>query len=202
MPMHQDIHVAARRLLIRPAHTLLTLAIVALGIGSATAVFSVVDQTVLRAAPFPHADRLVDVLDINRNTGGGGSLFTPQKVVAWQTQSSFFERFEAYSYQQMDVTGSAEPERIGGLQVSLGLFSMLGAHPRVGRGFEPGDGGLGSERVVIIGDALWRKRLGGSADVVGQRMLLNDVPYTVIGVMPRKFRLLDKDESFWLPVDM
>ena len=202
MPMHQDIHVAARRLLIRPAHTLLTLAIVALGIGSATAVFSVVDQTVLRAAPFPHADRLVDVLDINRNTGGGGSSFTPQKVVAWQTQSSFFERFEAYSYQQMDVTGSGEPERISGLQVSLGLFSMLDAHPRIGRSFEPGDGGLGSERVVVIGDALWRKRFGGSADVVGQRILLNGVPYTVIGVMPRKFRLLDKDESFWLPVDM
>ncbi|MBA2305187.1 MAG: ABC transporter permease [Acidobacteria bacterium] len=140
--------------------------------------------------------------DINRNTGGGGSSFTPQKITSWQTQPSLFERFEAYAYQQMDVTGGAEPERLSGLQVSLGLFAMLEARPRMGRSFEPGDGAAGSARVVIIGDGLWRKRFGGQAEVIGQQMLLNDVPYTVIGVMPRKFRLLREDEAFWLPVEM
>jgi putative ABC transport system permease protein len=197
-----DIRIAIRRLASRPGYTLLMIATLALGIGAATAVFSVVDQTVLRPAPFPYAHRLVDVLDINRNTGGGGSSFTPQKITSWQTQTALFERFEAYAYQQMDVTGGVEPERLGGLQVSLGLFSMLDARPRMGRSFQQGDGAPGSERVVIIGDSLWRKRFGGQADVIGQQMILNDVPYTVIGVMPRKFRLLNEDEAFWLPVDM
>ena len=201
MPLTHDIRSAVRRLAARPAYTLLVIVTVALGIGAATAVFSVVDQTVLRPAPFPHADRLVDVLDINKATGGGGSSFSPQKIVAWQSQPALFERFEAFGFQQVDVTGTAEPERIGGLQVSLGLFSMLDVRPRIGREFQPGDGGPGSEPMVIS-EGFWERRFGGDASAIGQQLLMNDTPHTVIGIMPRRFRLLNADESFWLPYDV
>ena len=200
--MFEDIRIGVRRLAGRPAYTLLIVTTLALGIGAATAVFSVVDQTVLRPAPFPYADRLVDVMHIHSVTKSGGSSLTPDKILGWQGQPSMFERFEAYSFQQMDVTGGAEPERISGLNVSLGLFSMLDARPILGRAFQQGDGVPGSERTVIISEAVWRRRFAGQADVLGQQMVMNDLGYTIVGVMPRRFRLLREDESFWLPVDM
>ena len=197
-----DIRIALRHLTARPAYTMVIILTLALGIGAATAVFSVVDQTVLRPAPFAEAHRLVDVLHIDRNTGGGGSSLTPQKIVGWQSQPALFDRFEGYMYQQMDVTGEAEPERLGGLKVSIGLFPMLEVKPRLGRGFQHGDGAPGSERVVIISDALWQRRFGGDADVIGRQILLNNENHTIMGVMPRRFRLMDEKESFWLPVDL
>ena len=196
------IRLALRRLRVRPAYTALIVITLALGIGAATAVFSVVDQTVLRPAPFAQAHRLVDVLHISRATGSGGSSLTPQKIVGWRAQAALFEAFEAYTFQQMDVTGEVEPERLAGLSVSLGLLPMLGVQPRLGRGFQQGDGAPGSERVALISEALWQRRFGGEADVLGRRITLNDEPYTIIGVMPRRFRLLDEKESFWLPVDL
>src|SRR5687768_13425720 len=99
-----DIRIAIRHLTAKPAYSLLIVLTLALGIGAATAVFSVVDQTVLRPAPFAEAHRLVDVLHIHRQTGSGGSSLTPQKIVGWQSQAALFERFEAYTFQQMDVT--------------------------------------------------------------------------------------------------
>ena len=202
MSLTTDIRIAIRRLAARPGYTALILLTLALGIGASTAVFSVVDQTVLRPAPFPYAHRLVDVLHVHSVTKSGGNSLTPQKILGWQGQTAVFERFEAYAPQQMDVTGGVEPERISGLNVSLGLFSMLGVQPRLGRAFAAGDGAPGSGRVVIISDAVWRRRFGGTADALGQQMQLNDVPYTVVGVMPRRFRLLTEEEAFWLPVDL
>ena len=200
--MFHDIQIAARRLLLKPGYTALILLTLAVGIGAATAVFSVVDQTILRPAPFAFAHRLVDVLHINSTTKSGGNQLTPAKILGWQGQTAVFERFEGYAPQQVDVTGGGEPERISGLNISLGLLSMLGVQPRLGRAFADGDGAPGSERVVIVSDAVWRRRFGGSADVLGQQMLLNDVAHTVIGVMPRRFRLHNEEEAFWLPVDL
>jgi putative ABC transport system permease protein len=200
--LRHDIRAAVRRLASRPLLTLLSFTTLALGIGAATAVFSVVDQTVLRPAPFPHADRLVDVLHIHSVSKSGGSSVTPQKALGWQRQPSLFERFEIYAFQQMDVTGEAEPERLSGLNVSLGLLSMLDARPQIGRSFAAADGAPGSERVVLISDGLWRRRFGGEGDVLGRQIRLNEVDHTIIGVMPRRFRLLNAEESFWLPVDL
>src|SRR5688500_3682038 len=165
-----QLRIAIRHLTGRPAFTLLIILTLALGIGAATAVFSVVDQTILRPAPFPFAHRLVDVLHVHSVTKSGGNALTPQKILGWQGQPAVFERFEAYAPQQADVTGGTEPERINGLHVSLGLFSMLGVQPRLGRAFAVGDGAPGSEQVVIISDAVWRRRFGGDAGVLGQQM--------------------------------
>jgi putative ABC transport system permease protein len=202
MSIADDIRIAARRLAAKPGLALLSIATLALGIGIATAIFSLVDQTVFRSAPFLYAHRLVDVLDINRNTGGGGSSLSPRKILSWQHQPALFDGFEAFTSEQMDVVSGGEPQRLWGVTVSLGLMPMLGVRPQIGRGFEPGDGTPGSERVVLVSQALWRERFGGRPDILGQRILLNDIAHTVIGVMPRKFRLRGEDESFWLPIDL
>jgi putative ABC transport system permease protein len=191
-----------RRVVSRPGFTLLVVLPLALAIGAATAVFSVVDQTVLRAAPFAYADRLVDVLHRTGPSGGGGNSLTMDKIAGWQAQPALFERFEAYAPAQFVLSGDAEPVRVRGVRVSLGLFPMLGVGPRIGRSFEVGDGRPGSEPVVIISEMLWHMRFNGSPDALGRRITLNDEDYTIIGVMPRRFRLLSNEETLWLPVDI
>jgi putative ABC transport system permease protein len=197
-----DIRLALRRFISKPGHTLLMTLALALGIGATTAVFSVVDQTVLRPAPFAHANRLVDVIDYSRQQRGGGNNLSPQKILGWQEQPSLFERFEAYAPRTFDVTGTAEPERIKGLLVSTGLLPMLGVQPKLGRGFLDGDGRPESDAAVLISEAFWRRAFGGQPDVLGTRVLLNDEPHTIVGVMPRRFRLTGDHEDVWLPIDV
>lgn len=197
-----DLRLIFRRLAARPGFTLLIVLPVGLVIGAATAVFSVVDQTVLRTSPFAHADRLVDVLHLVKPSGGGGNNLSMEKIAGWQQQPAMFERFEAYSPLQLDLTDHAEPLRVRGLQVSLGLFDMLDVHPSVGRGFREGDGRPGSDPVAIISETLWRTRFGASPEALGQRLTLNDADYTIVGVMPRRFQLLSDEEAVWLPIDV
>jgi putative ABC transport system permease protein len=200
--MLRDIDLALRRFWFKPTQTVLMILILGLGIGATTAVFSVVDQTVLRPAPFAHANRIVDVIDFDRRSRGGGNSLVPAKILGWQTQHSLFERFEAYAPRTFDLTGDAEPERVQALIVSTGLFDMLGVQPRLGRRFIQGEGGPAGERVVVIGEALWQRRLGGREDVLGTHLVLNDEPYTIVGVMPRRFRLTGDKEALWLPYDL
>src|SRR6185437_3857801 len=130
-----DFKLAVRRLLARPGYTALLVAIVAVGIAAATTVFSLVDQLLLRQAPFAFADRLVDVYDTNRVKGGAGNSLTPEKIAGWQAQPALFERLEGAMPMQFDVTGGGDAERITAYAVSTGLFSMLGVEPRLGRDF-------------------------------------------------------------------
>src|SRR4051794_41930730 len=99
--MIHDFRLALRRFRLKPAHTALMIVILGLGIGAATAVFSVVDQTVLRPAPFAHADRLVDVIDIDRVRGGGGNLVSAAKIGCWGREWALFGGVEALPTRQV-----------------------------------------------------------------------------------------------------
>jgi putative ABC transport system permease protein len=197
-----DVRLAFRRLRSRPAATTVLIGIIAVGIGAAAAVFSVVDQTLLRPAPFLFHDRLVMALDTNRKTGGGGSSLTPAKIAGWQHQPSVFERFEGVAPAQFDITRDGPPERIMGIYVTPGLFSMLGVSPTFGRAFGTQDGQPGSARVAIVSDALWHSRLGGDTDALGRTLTLNGDAYTVVGVLPRRLQLMGEDVQVWLPYDV
>ena len=199
-----DIRTATRRLAGQPAATALTLCTLALAIGVAAAVFSIVDQLILRPPPFIHADRLVDVWNLNGPKGSGGSALPPAKVIGWQQQTSVFERFETYAGLTLDLTDSAEPARIDSRVVSLGLFEMLGISPYIGRPFQSGEGAPGSEKVAILGHAMWRTRYGGTPSVLGMRIVLNDEAHTIVGVLPKGTMLFNEadDEAVWLPFDL
>jgi putative ABC transport system permease protein len=198
----QDVRYAGRTLMSAPRASALIVAIIAVAIGASVTMFSIVDQTLLRLPPFAHADRLVDVHHLNSKGGGGGNQLAPAKIAGWQAQPAVFERLEAYAPRQFDVTGTAEPERIRGFVISTGLLPMLGVSPALGRGFVVGEGQAGAARVALISHGLWRRRFGGSGDVLGREILLNDQPHTIVGVMPRRFRLHGEEDDVWLPIDI
>ena len=200
--VRSDLRLAYRRLRSRPVATAVLVAIIAVGIGAAAAVFSVVDQTLLRSAPFLFPDRLVMALDTNRQTGGGGNSLTPAKLAGWQLQPSVFERFEGAAPAQFDLTREGPPERITGIYVTPGLFSMLGVFPAFGRPFAVGDGAPGSARVAIISHTLWQRRFGADADALGRTLTLNGDAYTVVGVLPRRLQFMGDEVQVWLPYDV
>ena len=183
-----------------PAFTAVAILIIALGIGATTAVFSVVDQTVLRRPPFLHGDRLVDVLNMRRG-GGGSSGHSAQKVLGWRDQTFVFERLESFVPRTFDLTGgSGEPERLSGLAVSPGLFNMLGVQPVLGRGFTADDAAPGADRLVLVSRRLAERRLGGTKTALGARIEMSGDGYTVVGVMPDSFMLLGR-EQVWVPIE-
>ena len=200
--LRTDLRTASRRLAGQAGSSGLTILTMALAIGVAAAVFSIVDQLILRPPPFPHADRLVDVWHLTGPEGSGGSALQPRKALGWQQQPSVFERVELYAGAPFDLTGEGLPRRISARVVSLGLFDMLGIKPFLGRSFTSGEGAPGSEKVVMLGHAFWQARFAGSADALGARLMLNDEPYTVVGVLPRNTMLLTDDEPVWLPFDL
>lgn len=196
-----DIRTVTRRLAHQPGSTALTTITLALSIGVAAAVFSIVDQLILRPPPFLHADRLVNVLHRTAPNGPGAGL-AAAKIRGWQQQPAVFERLEAYAGASFDLTESVQPERVTARVVSLGLFDMLGIRTHIGRPFAKGDGAPGSERVAILSHEFWRARFGGSPGVLGSRIVLNDERYTIIGVLRAATTLLSDDEPVWLPVDL
>jgi predicted permease len=197
-----DVRTAARRLAGQPAATALTVLTLALAIGVAAAVFSVVDQLILRPPPFLHADRLVNVWhQTGPNRSGGGGV-SPEKILGWQQQPAVFERLEAYIGASFDLTTSVQPERVTARVVSLGLFDMLGIRTHIGRRFAEGDGAPGSEKVAILSHEFWAARFGGSPGVLGSHIVLNDERYTIIGVLRPGTTLLTDHEPVWLPFDL
>ena len=197
-----DVRTAARRLAGQPAATALTVLTLALAIGVAAVVFSVVDQLILRPPPFLHADRLVNVWHQTGPNRSGGGAVSPEKILGWQQQPAVFERLEAYIGASFDLTASVEPERVTACVVSLGLFDMLGIRTHIGRPFAEGDGAPGSEKVAILSHEFWAARFGGLPGVLGLHIVLNDERYTIIGVLRPGTTLLTDHEPVWLPFDL
>lgn len=197
-----DLRTTVRRMVSQPMTTAFIVLTLAFAIGIAAAVFSAVDQLILRQPPFPHADRLVDVWHRNRANEDGGRPLRAEEIAAWQTQPAIFERIETSAVVPFDLTETERPERVSAFVVSLGLFDMLGMQPLIGRQFATGDGAPGSERVALLSYNFWRARYQGSPSVLGSRISLNDELYTVVGVMPRHARLRFDRVSLWLPLDL
>jgi putative ABC transport system permease protein len=186
-----------------PGFTLVTVLTLALGIGSTTAIFSVVDSIILKPLPYPEPDRLMRLYEVPRE-GGEGDRFstTVPNFMAWQQRSQSFELlgavFDDFSFQ---LTGAREPDRIEGALVSPGLFELLGKKPRTGRSLQESDGAPGAEPVIIASYRLWR-RLGGDPDLVGKTLTLNGRTFTVVGIMPDGFEFPDRKAEAWAPLAM
>ena len=199
----QDLRYAARRLLKAPGFTVVAMLTVAIGVGANTAIFSVIDSTLLNPLPYPDADRLVFLW---KQAPGSSLQTTPESedIAVWRERATSFEDIQVYSSAgALTLRGGDEPRRLIGLRVLPGFFDFLGVQPLRGRGFSEEEGRL-EERLAIIGYGLWRSHLGGADDVLGRTLTLDDEPYTVVGVMPRDFHFQAPfDESeLWLPLSM
>jgi predicted permease len=177
----QDIRYGLRRLWKAPGFTLAVVVVLALGIGATTAIFSVIDAALLRPLPYPEPERLVVIRDVQ---GQDAVVASYPEYLNWKRNTEVFSDLGAYWTISYPLTGAGEPETLQAVRMSASVPRMLGAVPRVGRAFTPGDDVRGSERVVLISERLWKRRFGGDPGVLGRAITLADQPYTVIGIIP------------------
>jgi len=191
--MLSDIRFALRMLVKSPAFAVVAVITLALGIGANTAIFSVVEGTLLRPLPFPHADRLVRVFEAGYENGarGGSMNLSEQTVRQWQEHSGeIFEGFAAGSGMNVTVGAVAgnSARSVQAARVTSNFLSVLGLSPARGRNFTKEEDTPGGPAVVIISDDFWRQYLGSQANVLGTTLTLDGVPHTIVGVMPKAFR--------------
>jgi putative ABC transport system permease protein len=203
----QDLRYGARMLMKSPAVTLVAIIALTLGIGANTAIFSVVHAVLLRSLPYAEGDRLAIVWE-NRQSGKGN----PQNVINlanffdWKDQNTVFSDMAAFFDQNVNLTGDGEPEEVPGQMATTNLFSLLRVNPIKGRTFSPDDGKPGEARVIVIGYDLWQRRLGGDPKIIGRKIILDNEPNEIIGVLPpevgwyvQKGSMISKAPEIWTP---
>ncbi|HTQ53674.1 MAG TPA: ABC transporter permease [Bryobacteraceae bacterium] len=203
---------ALRLLRKNPGFTLAATITLALGIGANTAVFSVLNAMLLHGIPFRDPQRLVMVWEANPALD---SLVAEriqtclQNFLEWRAQNRVFEDLAFFRYSSVNLTGGDKPEQVLAAPVSPGFFDLVGARGLLGRAFTPQESEPGRNDVVVLSDGIYRRRFGGSPGILGQRIMINGAPHTVIGVLPRSFHLPSfraGSEEFkpevWLPADI
>jgi putative ABC transport system permease protein len=196
--LKQDFRYAARSLAANPGFASVALVVLALGIGVNSAIFSIVNTVLLRPLPFRDADRLM-MLDEKWLPRFPHFEATPNDFLHWRQQSGAFSEMSAFAGTPFNLTGDDRPERIPGARVSANLTSVLGIEPILGRGFTSEEDEAGNDRVVLLGYRLWQRRFAGDPRVVGKAVMLNDISFTVVGVMPSGFRF-PQEAEIWKPM--
>src|SRR5262245_41131910 len=184
----QDLRYGLRLLLRSPGFALAAIVSVALGIGANTAIFSVVNTVLLRPLPYRDVDRVVVVWDSNPSRGWDTFAVSPGNFADWEARQKVVATLVGVRTRPLVLTGHDDPERLQGLLATEQFFDLTGTSPALGRAFAPGDFEAGAGRVVVLTDALWQRRFGGRADVLGTPLVLGDEAYTVIGVLPQGYR--------------
>lgn len=180
-----DVHTAFRGLRRAPTSTLVAACTLALGIGAATAIYSVAEPVLLEPSPYPDAQQIVTVWDRERD--GAESRVGYQTMMDVKRQSQTLASVGVASLWTTSVSGDGTPERLVGQRVSTGFLETLGVAPMLGRLFRPDEDRREMNRVVILSHGLWQRRFGGDSSVVGQDVLLDEMPFEVVGVLPATF---------------
>jgi putative ABC transport system permease protein len=195
-----DLRYAVRRLLHRPGFTAVSVMTLALGIGSTTAIFSVINGILLKPLPYPHSDRLVSLM----HTAPGINLkdlnMAPSLYFLYSDESRVFEDVSLWNEDTSTVTGLAEPEEVPALLVTHRFLPALGVQPALGRPFTAADEHPKSARTVMLSDGYWRSRFGGDPSVVGRSITVDGSLHEVIGVLPPSFRFMDFKTSLLVPL--
>lgn len=202
--MAGDLKYALRMLVKSPGFSAVAIITLALGIGANTAIFSVVEGTLLRPLPFPDPDRLVRLYEAADDSGARGSTLnlSEQTVRQWREYGrDIFEDIGAATGTNVIVGVSADDRarNVPGARVSANFFSVLGLPPTIGRNFTADEDRAGGPAVVIVSDDFWRQHLGTRADVLGTSLPIDGVPHTIVGVMPKAFRHPYR-ANLWLPL--
>jgi putative ABC transport system permease protein len=185
----QDVRYAARQLRRNPGFTAVAVLTLALGIGANTAIFSVVNATLLQPLPIRHASRLVVIWVNNREHGWSRIGPTGQDYLDWKEQSGSFYDMFLFEHGTGTVTGQGQPEQVAGLRVTTNFGDFFGIKPLLGRTFHRDEAG-GRHNFAILGYGYWQRRFGSDPSVVGRGMTLNGELYTIIGVLPTEFAAL------------
>jgi putative ABC transport system permease protein len=179
----KDIRYAVRSLFKHPGFTAIAVITLALGIGANTAMFSVINAVLLRPLPYRDPARLVTIWEESPERGMYQMPVSLANLRDWVDQNQTFEQISAYTFTNLNLTGTGEPARLLTVRSSANLFPLIGATPLVGRTFLAEEDKEGGNRVVILGHALWQSRFGSDPGIVGKSLTLNNQSHTVVGVM-------------------
>ena len=195
----QDLRFAFRTLAKKPGFTLVAILTLALGIGANTAIFSVINAVLLKPLPYPEPDRLAFLSESSEQV--------PDMSIAmanfndWREQNTVFSSMVAYQNNDAVLSGRGEPERLRLRRLSAGFASTLQPEILLGRGLSPDDDKVGAARVVLLGEGFWERRFGRDATILGQELVIDSEPYTVIGVVSSRlhgsWRQTDLFTSLW-----
>ena len=195
-----DIHYGLRQIRKNLSLTIVCAAVLAIGIGSATAVFAVLYDAILKPLPYRDAAQLVYV----HNEFPGSQLATTAASGPdyrdLSTHHEIFGETAAYYFNDFTMTGAGAAQHVDAVNASATLFPMLGMTPQLGRTFSPEEDRDGAAKVVILSDALWRGAFGADRNVLDRSIALDGVSYRVIGVMPADFNFSYPATQMWIPL--
>ena len=183
-----DLRYAVRMLLRSPGFSFIAIATIALGIGATTAIYSVIDATLLHPLPYPHPAELVRVVDDLPGVGAHGVGISVPEWRDLQSSGIFQSAAITGTGANVNLTGSAQPLRLSFKQVTPNYFAVLGVDAQMGRTFDANDATPGYNLEVVISDGLWRREFGADPRIIGKVLRLDNDEYHVVGVMPRGFR--------------
>src|ERR1044071_738024 len=204
--MLADIRFGVRMLLKSPMVTIIALLALMLGIGATTAIFSVVNAVLLRSFPYKDPEQLVLVWEKRQGGRTDQNVINLGNFYAWKDQNQVFSDMATFFDRSLNLTSDGEPEEVPGQLASTNLFSVLGTNAVLGRTFVAEDGREGEPGVIVISHGLWLRRFGGDKNVIGRKIILNEQPNTIVGVMPpnfgwhiRKGTQASKPADIWIP---
>ena len=192
-----DVKYAFRQLGKNPGFTAVAVLTLALGIGANTAIFSMINSVLIKSLPYPDSKQLVQIYEAfpnyDRNTVSGGAFKD------WYEHQSRFDHLAVYESTERNLTGNGAPQRVSGLMVSSEFLSVLGIEPKLGRDFAAGEDAVGgNNHIMILTHRFWQNRYGSDPYIVGKSVLLDQVPYTIVGVLGSR-ALLQDNELYLIP---
>ena len=187
----RDIRIGIRSLLKRPVFAVIAVVTLALGLGANTAIFSFVNAFLLRPLPLSAPDRLVVLGEVNPEKRRNLATASPRNIEDWQKQSQTIEQFGAWRDWHFRVSTASGPLAASSAITSPELFQVLGIKPLRGRFPVPEENQVGRDHVVVITNSFWQTQFAGSEDVVGQTLLLDKEPFTIVGILPANFEALN-----------
>lgn len=195
----QDLRFGARMLMKNPGLTVIIVITLGLGIGANTTIFSNTDATLLRPFSFPNQERLAVIFEQKPSIGITRSTVSPGNVVEWRDQAQTLQEVIVMRNHEYTMTGAGPAERYVSYGVSASFFDALGVGAQLGRTFQAGEDEAGHAQVAVLRHAFWQPRFGGDLNIIGKQILLDDKPFTIVGVMPKNFDFPFNGGEMWTP---
>ena len=201
----QDVRFGFRMLMKHRLASLTCVVALALGIGANAAMFSVAEAFLLHPVPFENADRIVALVDKHTQESAGG--FGPQDYVPiapatyfdWKKEAHSFDQITAYAWDEVNLTGDREPQKVQTFQVAANFFETIGVKPQMGRAFLPEEEEVGKDQAIILGHALWQQRFASDPNILGKNVKVDGKSFTIVGVMAKGFDYPMPAEA-WIPL--
>jgi putative ABC transport system permease protein len=194
-----DVRAGLRHVRAAPWFSLFVIGMLAAGIGANAAIFSAVNSLFLRPLPFSDSDRLVDLDETAPRWHLARVGVSGPDLYDWRTRNRTFDSMAFFRFQGYNVVDHDTAQRVQGALVTRAMLDVLRLAPTIGRNFRPDEDAPGGPNVVLLTDALWQRLFGRDPDILGRALKLDEVPYTVIGVLPPEAVFPDGAE-LWTPL--